>query len=130
LGAELAGTLAMSAQEQSEHNAAVPIYRVTVVDRTVSAVDYQYHNGPTNIDFQATVLLPMSKGGATVESKEGRTKIDAHFDHVLAPTRFGREYLTLFDICVAGGHPGRAYQESRRILAGSSDKAKLRVTTD
>ena len=67
---------------------------MTVVDRTVSAVDYQYRNGPTNIDFRGTVLLPQSEGDAMVESKTGRTEIDAHFDRLAAPTRFGREYLT------------------------------------
>jgi hypothetical protein len=56
----------------------------------VSAVDHQYRNGPTNIDFRGTVLLPMAKGSAGVESKTGRTEIDAHFDGLPAPTRFGR----------------------------------------
>jgi len=120
-------TLVMSAQNQPEHNAIVPIYRVTVVDRTVSAVDYQYRNGPTNIDFHGTVLLPMSKGGATVESKEGRTEIDAHFDRLLAPTRFGREYLTYVLWAVT---PDGHAKNLGEILAGSSDKARLRVTTD
>ena len=75
-------TLAVRAQNQPNHSSNVPIYRVTVVDRTVSAVDYLYRNGPTNIDFRATALLPMAKGGAIVESKAGRTEIDAHFDRL------------------------------------------------
>ena len=104
----------------------VPIYRVTVVDRTVSAVDYQYRNGPTNIDFRGTVLLPQSKGGAIVESKTGRTEIDAHFDRLEAPTRFGREYLTYVLWAITpDGHP----KNLGEILPGSSDKAHLRVTT-
>jgi outer membrane protein OmpA-like peptidoglycan-associated protein len=119
-------TLAMSAQNQPEHNATVPIYHVTVVDRTVSAVDYLYRSGPTNIDFRGTVLLPMAKGGATVESKEGRMEIDAHFDRLLAPTRFGHEYLTYVLWAVTpNGHATNLGE----ILAGSSDKARLRVTT-
>ena len=36
----------------------------------------------------------MAKGSAVVESKPGRAEIDAHFDHLEAPARFGREYLT------------------------------------
>ncbi|MGA2590208.1 MAG: OmpA family protein [Bryobacteraceae bacterium] len=120
-------TLAASAQTQPDHSAAVPLYRVTVVDRTVSAIDYQYRNGPTNIDFRGTVLLPMSKGGATVESKEGRTEIDAHFDRLLAPTRFGREYLTYVLWAIT---PDGHAKNLGEILAGSSDKARLRVTTD
>ena len=37
-----------------EPDSTVPLYRVTVVDRTISAVDYQYRNGPTPIDFRGT----------------------------------------------------------------------------
>jgi outer membrane protein OmpA-like peptidoglycan-associated protein len=105
----------------------VPIYRVTVVDRTVSAVDYQYRNGPTNIDFRGTVLLPMAKGGAIVESKAGRTEIDVHFDHLLAPTRFGRECLTYVLWAITPDGHARNLGE---ILAGGSDKAHLQVTTE
>jgi len=120
-------TLVVTGQNQPQYSATVPIYRVNVVDRTVSAIDYQYRNGPTNIDFRGTVLLPMSKGGAIVESKEGRTEIDAHFDRLLAPTRFGREYLTYVLWAIT---PDGHAKNLGEILAGSSDKAKLRVTTD
>src|SRR5580658_5244384 len=120
-------TLAAAAQNEPEHSANVPIYRVTVVDRTVSAVDYQYRNGPTNIDFSGTVLLPMAKGAATVESKPGRAEIDARFDHLPAPTRFGREYLTYVLWAIT---PDGHAKNLGEILAGSSDKARLLVTTD
>lgn len=70
-------TLTVSASAQS-----VPIYRLTVVERTVRAVNYQYRSGPTPIDFRGTVLLPESKGDAAVESKAGRTEIDASFSHL------------------------------------------------
>jgi outer membrane protein OmpA-like peptidoglycan-associated protein len=114
-------TLAASAQN------AVPIYRVTVVDRTVSAVDYQYRNGPTNIDFRGTVLLPTAKGTATVESKAGRTEIDARFDHLAAPIRFGGEYLTYVLWAITPEGHARNLGE---VLAGTSDKARLQVTTE
>src|ERR1700689_3419743 len=71
-----------------------PIYRVTVVERTMKAINYQYRNGPTQIDFQGTVLMPKAKGDTIVESKQGRTEIDAHFEHLGAPQGFGLEYLT------------------------------------
>ena len=121
------GTLLLTAQNPPTHRGNVPIYRVTVVDRTVSAVDYQYRNGPTNIDFSGTVLLPASRGGAIVESKAGRTEIDARFDHLSAPTRFGREYLTYVLWAITPDGHARNLGE---VLAGSSDKARLRVTTD
>jgi len=105
----------------------VPIYRVTVIDRTVSAVDYQYRNGPTDIDFRGTVLLPHAQGGAVVESKTGRTEIDARFDHMLAPTRFGPQYLTYVLWAIT---PDGHAKNLGEILPGSSDKASLRVTTN
>src|ERR1700724_596033 len=72
----------------------VPIYRVTVTERTVKAINYQYRNGPTLIDFRGTVLMPKAKGGASVDSKQGHTEIDAHLENLSEPQRFGREYLT------------------------------------
>src|SRR5207302_2098950 len=55
---------------------------------------YQYRSEPTMIDFRGTVLMPKAKGEAVVESKRGRTEIDAKLDHLEDPQRFGREYLT------------------------------------
>jgi outer membrane protein OmpA-like peptidoglycan-associated protein len=105
----------------------VPIYSVTVVERTVRAVNYQYRTGPTPIDFRGTVLLPESKGDAMVESKAGRTEIDAHFSHLPAPARFGPEYLTYVVWAITPeGHP----KNLGEIIPGSSDKAKTHVTTD
>jgi flagellar motor protein MotB len=105
----------------------VPIYSVTVTERTVKAINYQYRNGPTPIDFRGTVLLPEAKGDAVVESKAGRTEIDAHVDHLPAPTRFGHEYLTYVLWAITPeGHP----KNLGELLAGSSDKAHVRVTTD
>src|SRR5579884_1347764 len=71
-----------------------PIYQVTVVERTVKAVNYEYRTGPTRIDFRGTVLMPSGKGEATVEGQRGRTEIDARFENVAPPTHYGREYLT------------------------------------
>ena len=105
----------------------VPLYRVTVIARTVDAVNYQYRSGPTQIDFRGTVLLPEAKGGATVESKAGRTEIDARFDRILPPTRYGPEYLTYVLWAIT---PEGHAKNLGEVLAGSSDKAKTRVTTD
>src|SRR5580704_13503068 len=70
---------------------AAPIYHVTVVSRTLTAVNYQHRSGPTKIDFKGTVLLPRAHGEATVESKKGRIEVDSKFDRLEAPYRFGRE---------------------------------------
>ena len=62
-----------------------------------------------------------------MESKAGRTEIDAHFDHLAAPTRFGREYLTYVLWAIT---PDGHAKNLGEILPGSSDKARLQVTTD
>src|SRR5262249_34695594 len=87
-------TVAGSAQDHEVNRDNVPIYRLTVVERTVDAVNYRYRHGPTKIDFRGTVLMPLAKGDAVIESKSGRTDIEAHFEKLEAPTRFGAEYLT------------------------------------
>jgi outer membrane protein OmpA-like peptidoglycan-associated protein len=104
-----------------------PIYRVTVVSRTLPAVNYEHRSGPTQIDFRGTVLLPAAKGSAIVESKRGRIEIDAKFEHLDPPTRYGREYLTY--VLWAITPEGRA-KNLGELLANSSNKAKITVTSD
>ncbi|HXA67561.1 MAG TPA: OmpA family protein [Bryobacteraceae bacterium] len=104
-----------------------PIYRVTVVSRTLAAINYEHRSGPTKIDFQGTVLLPKAKGDATVESKRGRISIDVKFDHLEPPTKFGREYLTYVLWAIT---PQGRPKNLGEIVVGPSDKAKISVTTD
>ena len=104
-----------------------PIYQVTVIERTVKAVNYHYRSLPTPIDFRGTVLLPDAKGEAMVESKAGRTEIDAKFAHIPEAQRFGAEYLTY--VLWAVTPDGRA-KNLGEVLANSSDKAGMHVTTD
>ncbi len=104
-----------------------PIYRITVTERTVKAINYQYRNGPTPIDFRGTVLMPKAKGSAMVESKQGRCEIDAHFEKIDEPQRFGREYLTY--VLWALTPDGRPHNIGE-IVANSNDRSHLRVTTD
>jgi outer membrane protein OmpA-like peptidoglycan-associated protein len=91
------------------------------------AVNYEHLGGPTEIGFQGTVLLPNAKGEATVESKRGRILVDAKFDHMDPPTKFGSEYLTY--VLWAITPEGRA-KNLGEIVLNSSDKAKIDVTTD
>src|SRR5258708_32844874 len=81
-------------QDTERGSGPVPIYRVTVVQRNVDAINYQYRALPTKIDFRGTVLMPKAKGEANVESKRGRTEIEASVDNVEGSQRIGREYLT------------------------------------
>jgi len=123
----IASTTVSWAQTPVEKPGTVPIYQVTVVERTVRAVDYQYRTGPTKVDFRGTVLLPHAKGDATVESKRGRTEMEAKFEHVPPPTRFGREYLTYVLWAIT---PQGHAKNLGEVVPGGSDRAKLRVTTD
>jgi hypothetical protein len=104
-----------------------PIYRVTVVSRSLEAVNYEHRGGPSPIDFQGTVLMPHAKGMAIVESHRGSVAVDAKFEHLEAPTRFGREYLTY--VLWAISPEGRP-KNLGEVLVDSSDKAHLKVTTD
>jgi flagellar motor protein MotB len=121
------GTFLTSAAWTQNHEATVPIYRVTVVERTVRAVNYQYRSGPTQIDFRGTVLMPSAKGEAMVESKSGRTEIDAKFDRVDAPSRFGPEYLTYVLWAIT---PDGHAKNLGEVLTNHADKSHTRVTTD
>jgi outer membrane protein OmpA-like peptidoglycan-associated protein len=105
----------------------VPIYRVTVIERTAKAVNYQYRAEPTEIDFRGTVLLPEARGHAWVQSKQGRTEIDANMERMQSSQRFGREYLTY--VLWAISPEGRPHDLGEVVLNGS-DKAHLHVTTD
>src|SRR5436305_12725912 len=105
----------------------VPIYRVTVIERTVKAINYQYRSEPTMIDFSGTVLMPKAEGEAIVESKRGRTEIDAKLQILEDPQRFGREYLTY--VLWAISPEGRPHNLGE-VMPNGSDKAKLRITTD
>jgi outer membrane protein OmpA-like peptidoglycan-associated protein len=115
------------AQPAVQRQRTAPIYRVSVVERTAKAINYQYRSGPTMIDFRGTVLLPRAKGEATVESKQGRTEIDAKLGGLADPQLFGTEYLTyvLWAITPEGGP-----HNIGELLPGSSDKARIHVTTD
>src|SRR5215831_17234027 len=114
-------------QNLSPNRDNVPIYRVTVVERSVKAVDYQYRHGPTRIDFRGTVLLSAAKGEGVVESKAGRTEIDARFEHIDAPTRFGAEYLTYVLWAIT---PEGRCNNLGEILVDGGGHAKLHATTE
>jgi flagellar motor protein MotB len=114
-------------QEAAPKRPAVPIYNVTVIERTTKAINYQYRSGPTMVDFRGTVLMPEAKGQAVVESKRGRTEIEVSVEKMLPPARFGAEYLTYTLWAIT---PEGAPHNIGEVIPNGSDKAKLRVTTD
>ena len=118
-------------QQSTENSArmaagAMPIYRVTVVERTTKAINYNHRSGSTKIDFRGTPLLPDARGQATVASKQGVIQINARMEKLQPATRFGPEYLTY--VMWAITPEGRATNVGEVLLDG--DKTKLDATTE
>jgi hypothetical protein len=121
-----AGAVFAQVAPPSQPEQKAPIYRVTVVSETTKAVNYGHRTDPTKIDFRGTVLLPDAGGSATVESHRGSVTIEAKFDHVPSPQRFGPRYLTY--VMWALTPDGKA-QNLGELVLNSSNKGKLRAAT-
>ena len=105
---------------------AMPIYRVTVIERTTKAINYRNRGGATKVDFRGTLLLPKSHGEAKVESKQGYIEIEVEFRELQPATAYGAEYLTYV---MWGITPeGRTTNLGEVLLNGTH--SKLDVTTD
>ena len=102
------------------------IYNVTVVGKTVTAVGYQHRSGSTMIGFQGTPLLPLAKGDAKVDSKQGSIVVSASFKNMQAAQKFGKEYLTY--VLWAITPEGKPNNLGELLLDG--DKSKLTATTN
>jgi outer membrane protein OmpA-like peptidoglycan-associated protein len=102
-------------------------FRVSVISRTVQAVNYRHRSGATKLDFAGTDLMPSAGGEAKVNSKRGSIEIEAEFSGLQKPTSFGGEYLTY--ILWAISPEGRAANLGE-VLVGGNEKSKLNVTTD
>src|SRR5580698_6634739 len=128
-------TLSLSAFAQASPQAATnvepmsstPTFRVTVVSRSVKAVNYQHRSGSSKLDFAGTDLMPSASGVAQVNSKRGSIAIEAEFGDLQKPTTFGNEYLTY--VLWAISPEGRA-QNLGEVLVGGNHRSKLNVTTD
>lgn len=101
-------------------------FQVNVVARNIKAVNYRHRAGSTTVDFRGTDLMPRAKGEAKVDSKTGRTTIDAKFDGLGSPNQFGMEYLTY--VLWAITPEGRA--KNLGEVVPKDEKGALRVTSD
>ncbi len=127
----LTGLLAASAaaaqappQGDPQKQESSPLYRITVVARTTKAINYRHLSGPTQIDFRGTILQPFAKGHAKVEGKRSAVRIQAQFEKLEPPSRFGPEFLTY--VLWAISPEGRADNLGEVQLDGH--KSKLDVT--
>src|SRR5437868_4067980 len=105
----------------------MPVFHVTVISRSVQAVNYKHRSGASKLDFAGTDLMPAAKGQAKVKSKKGYTEIEVEFGNLQKPTTFGNEYLTY--ILWAISPEGRAVNLGE-VLVGGNHRSKLDVTTD
>lgn len=127
--------LGLSALAQASPQAAMvvepvspaPLFRITVISRTVQAVNYRHREGVTDVDFAGTVLLPSADGKAKVRSKRGTMEVEAEFGNLQNPTTFGNEYLTY--VLWAISPEGRPVNLGE-VLVGDNDRSKLTATTD
>lgn len=130
-GAALLAALTVSAwsaagqsQAQGVSSNSIPVYRITVVGRTVPAINYRSLSGSTQIDFRGTSLMPRARGKAHVTSRQSATEISADLKNIEPPSTFGPEYLTY--VLWAITPDGRATNVAEIIPENGS--AKFRVT--
>ena len=110
-----------------EPTSTTPTFRVTVISRSVQAVNYQHRSGSSKLDFAGTNLMPSANGVAEINSKRGSIGIEAEFGDLQKPTTFGNEYLTY--VLWAISPEGRAVNLGE-VLLGGNHRSKLNVTTD
>src|SRR5690242_13808767 len=65
-----------------------PVFRVSIVGRTTSAINYRPRKAETKIDFAGTQLMPGARGSATIEGEKGYIQVKAHFDKLVPPGQF------------------------------------------
>lgn len=114
------------AWSQQPSQSSVPVYRITVVARTIKAVNYRHRSGTTKIGFRGTALMSAARGEARVESKRGAIEVEAEFERMVSATDFGPEYLTY--VLWAISPEGRPVNLGEVLL--SDGKGKLTVTSD
>jgi outer membrane protein OmpA-like peptidoglycan-associated protein len=122
----LSGLTGMSALAQTDLHT-TPTFHVTVISRSVQAVNYQHRSGSSKVDFAGTDLMPSANGVAEVNSKRGSIAIEAEFADLQKPTTFGNEYLTY--VLWAISPEGRAVNLGE-VLVGGNRRSKVNVTTD
>jgi outer membrane protein OmpA-like peptidoglycan-associated protein len=122
----LALALNLGAQQSAQtQQSDTSMYHITMVAKTVTAINYEHRNGSTMVDFTGTPLLPLAKGQATVSSKQGSITIQSSFKGLQPAQTFGKEYLTY--VLWAITPEGKATNLGEVMLEGTS--SKLYATT-
>src|SRR5215472_8327142 len=96
------------------------------VSRTTKAVNYRLRSDSIEVDFRGTELMGNASGKAKVEGKKSSFAIDAKFEALDDPTRFGLEYLTY--VLWAVSPQGRAVNLGELVL--DHGNSHLKAITD
>ena len=97
-----------------------------VVTRTTKAVNYRLRQDTVKVDIRGTDLMVNASGEVHVTGKKSSMEIDAKFENLDDPTKFGLEYLTL--VMWAVSPQGRAVNLGELVL--DHNNAKLKAITD
>src|ERR1041384_8461526 len=92
------------------------------VHRTTKAVNYRLRGDAVKIDFHGTELMQNASGEAKVTGKKSSVEIDAKFDFLDDPTKFGLEYLSL--VLWAISPEGRAVNLGELVFDHNSSRVK------
>ena len=72
----------------------IPVFRVTVVARTIQAVNFHHRQGSTDMALTGTSLAPQAKGTVRADSKTGATKLEISVDKLPKPWTINDSMLT------------------------------------
>lgn len=92
------------------------------VHRTTKAVNYRLRGDAVKVDFHGTELMQNSSGEAKVTGKKSSVEIDAKFEGLDDPTKFGLEYLSL--VLWAISPEGRAVNLGELVVDHNSSRVK------
>jgi outer membrane protein OmpA-like peptidoglycan-associated protein len=117
--------LSTAAQQTDQNQQNTSMYHITMVAKTITAINYEHRSGSTMVDFTGTPLLPLAKGQAKVNSKQGSITIESSFKNMQPAQTFGKEYLTY--VLWAITPEGKATNLGEVLLNGTN--SKLYATT-
>ena len=92
------------------------------VSRSTKAVNYRLRGDDVKVDFRGTDLMPSAMGEAKVAGKKSNVEIDARFENLDDPTKFGLEYLSL--VLWAVSPEGRAVNLGELVFDHNHSRVK------
>lgn len=128
LGAQIPNPTQQSPSNPATPDAGQPIFKVTVVSRTIPAINYHHRTGTTKVDLHGTELMPMAKGTADVTSNTGATRITVRFEKLDQPGRYGPEFLTF--VLWAITPEGRAKSIGEVASKNNDGRAEIVASSD